>query len=68
MGYYSDPTAARGLSGINREFARLEARARRIRKRLEEGKLSPEQLERERAQFRGIYRHVLDFVLQEDAS
>lgn len=35
---------------------------------LEEGKLSPEQLERERAQFRGIDRHVLDFVLQEDAS
>ena len=68
MSHYSDPTAARGLSGINREFARLEARARRIRQRLEEGKISPEQLERERAHYRGIYRHVLDFVLREEKS
>lgn len=66
MGYYSDPTAARGLSGINREFARLEARARRVRRLLEEGKLSPEALERERAHYRGIYRHVLDNVLKGD--
>ena len=65
MGYYSDPTAARALGGINREFARLEKKAKRLRQRLEERRLSPEELEKAQEQFRGIYRHVLNHVLQE---
>jgi len=63
MGYYSDPTASRALGNINREFSRLEKKAKRLRKRLEEGTLSPEALERAQDQFTGIYRHVLNNVL-----
>lgn len=63
MGYYSDPTAAKGLSGINREFGRLEKRAKRLKALWKEGKLSDEQLEKAHAEFTGIYRHVLDFEL-----
>ena len=32
MGYYSDPTAAMALGGINREFSRLEKKAKKIPK------------------------------------
>ena len=60
MGYYSDPTAAAALGGINREFSRLEKKAKRLRTRLKEGTLSPQALERARTQYTGIYRHVLD--------
>ncbi len=66
MSYYSDPTAAKALGGINREFARLEKKAKKLKKRLEEGKLSPEELKKAQAQFTGIYRHVLTNVLKED--
>ncbi len=63
MGYYSDPTAAKGLSGINREFSRLEKRAKRLKKLWKEGKISDEQLEKAHGEFTGIYRHVLNHVL-----
>ena len=66
MGYYSDPTAAAALGSINREFSRLEKKAKRLRKRLQEGTLSPRALEQARAQYTGIYRHVLDRVLAEE--
>lgn len=66
MSYYSDPTAAKALGSINREFSRLEKKARKLRRLLDEGKLSPEALEKEQLQFRGIYRHVLDHILKED--
>ena len=66
MSYYSDPTAAKALSGINREFTRLENKAKRLRKLLEKGKISAEDIEKAQGQFRGIYRHVLAHVLAED--
>ena len=65
MSYYSDPTAAKALGGINREFSRLEKKAKRLRKRFEAGEISTADLERAQAQFRGIYRHVLTNVLNE---
>lgn len=65
MSYYSDPTASKALSGINREFARLKKKAKHLRKLRDEGKISPQALERAQAQFTGIYRHVLDFALAE---
>ena len=63
MSYYSDPTAARALGGINREFARLEKKAKRLRALRDEGRISPQALEKAQAQFTGIYRHVLAKVL-----
>ncbi len=65
MRYYSDPTAARALGEINREFSRLEKKAKNLRKRWEAGTLSDEELEKAQAQFTGIYRHVLNNVLKE---
>ena len=66
MGYYSDPTAARALGGINREFARLDKKARAIRRRWEAGEITDQDLAQAHSQFRGIYRHVLANVLKED--
>lgn len=63
MNHYSDPTAARALSGINREFSRLEKKAKKLRKLRDEGKITPEALEAAQAQFTGLYRHVLTFEL-----
>ena len=65
MGYHSDPTASQALGSINKEFSRLEKKAKRLRALWEEGKLSPEALEKAQAQFTGIYRHVLTNVLNE---
>lgn len=66
MGYYSDPTASKALGKINREFSRLEKKANRLCKLRDEGKLSPKALERAQVQFKGIYRHVLNNVLEEE--
>lgn len=65
MSYYSDPTANRALGPINREFSRLEKKAKAIRKQLQEGKITSADVERAQAQFTGIYRHVLTNVLKE---
>ena len=66
MNHYSDPTAARALSGINREFARLEKKAKKLRKLWEAGQLSEKALADAQSQFTGIYQHVLTNVLKED--
>lgn len=67
MGYYSDPTAAQALGNINREFSKLEKMAKSLKKLLDEGKLSQKELERAQAQFTGLYRHVLDNVLEQES-
>ncbi len=64
MSYRSDPTASMALGQINREFARLEKKAKRLVELLEEGKITPEDFERAQSQFRGIYVHVLTNALE----
>lgn len=64
MGYYSDPTASMALGNINREFSKLEKKAKKLRKLLKEGKISPEAIERAQSQFTGLYKHVLTNVLE----
>ena len=66
MNHYSDPTAARALGGINREFSRLEKKAKKLRTRFEAGEITEKDLQKAQAQFRGIYRHVLNNVLKEE--
>ena len=66
MSYYSDPTAAKALGSINREFSRLEKKAKKLRKRCEAGEITAADLERAQAQFTGIYRHVLTHGLAEE--
>ena len=65
MCYYSDPTAARALGSINREFSRYEKRAKQLCALYRAGKLSEEAWAQAHTQFRGIYRHVLDNTLKE---
>ena len=64
MGYYSDPTASQALGGINREFSRLEKKAKNLRKLMDEGRLSPKALEKAQNQFKGLYRHILTIALE----
>ena len=63
MNHYSDPTANRALGSINREFSRLEKKAKKIRQRFKEGKMTLEEVEKAQAEFTGIYRHVLTHVM-----
>lgn len=65
MGYYSDPTASMAIGEINREFSKFEKKAKKLRKLLKEGKISPDDVKRAQEQFTGIYRHVLNNVLAE---
>ena len=65
MSYYSDPTAARALSSINREFSRLEKKATKLREQLKEGRITQADVDRAQSQFTGIYKHVLNHVLSE---
>ena len=63
MGYYSDPTAAKAMGGINREFSRLEKKAKKLCLLLDEGEISLDDFEAAESQFTGIYRHVLKHTL-----
>lgn len=64
MRNYSDPTAARALGSINREFSRQEKIARNLCARYLQGKLSSQEWEAAHSRFVGIYKHVLDLMLQ----
>ncbi len=66
MHYYSDPTAARALGGIHREFARLEKKAKKLRTLFEAGRITANDLKTAQAQFTGIYRHVLRLELEKE--
>ncbi len=66
MGYYSDPTAAQALGNINREFSKLEKKATKLRKLLDEGKISRGDIEKAQSQFTGLYRHVLTIALEKE--
>ena len=66
MGYYSDPTAAMALGNINREFSRLEKKAKRLKKLYREGKISEKTLEKAHDGYSGLYRHVLSNVLEKE--
>lgn len=65
MNHYSDPTAARALGGINREFSRLEKKAKKLCRLLDEGKITTEDFCAAQTQFTGIYRHVLTLTKRE---
>lgn len=66
MGYYSDPTANTALGNINREFSNQVKKAKKLCKLYADGKISADDLEKAHSQFKGIYRYVLDNVLDEE--
>ncbi len=63
MHYYSDPTANRGLSDINRQFSRMAKKAKNLKKLLDDGQIIQADIDRAQSQFTGLYRHVLTHVL-----
>ena len=60
MSHYSDPTANRAMGSINREFSRLEKKAKNLCRLLDEGRISQGEFDAAHSQFTGIFRHVLD--------
>lgn len=66
MYYYSDPTAAAAMGNINREYSALVKKAKRLRKLYRSGKLTEAELNQARAQFKGLFKNVLDQVLSEE--
>lgn len=67
MNYYSDPTAAAAMGNINREYSALVKKAKSICKRYRAGKLTEAELNQARAQFKGLFKNVLDQVLSEES-
>lgn len=65
MGHYSDPTASMALGQINREFSRLEKKAKRLCSLYRSGQISADALKRAQAEYTGIYSHVLTRILSE---
>ncbi|MBE6682725.1 MAG: hypothetical protein E7595_01090 [Ruminococcaceae bacterium] len=67
MRSYSDPTASAALGGINREFSRLEKKAKALCRLLDEGKITIDDFEKAQSQFQGLYKHVLKHALVKSA-
>ena len=64
MGYYSDPTANMALGNINREFARLEKKAKQLCRMYLNGQLSDAEFQRACRGFRGLYANLPDNALR----
>lgn len=63
MGYFSDPTADMALGSINREFSRLEKRAKKLCDLYYKGAITKEALEKAQGEFTGLYSHLLKNAL-----
>jgi len=64
MSCHSDPTASRALGNINRDFEKHEKKARTICRLYLQKKLSQQEWDNAHSLFKGIYRHVLDNMLE----
>ena len=64
--YYSDPTAAKAMGNLNREYSKQVKKAKTLRTLYEKGTLSAKELEKAHEQFKGLYKYVLDNVLAEE--
>lgn len=63
MNYYNDPTAGAALGNINREFNRLERKAKNLARLYYQGKISSEALKKAQGEFKGLYSHILKNAL-----
>jgi len=59
MSYYSNPTANTAIGAVDRELKQMEKRARQLKRRKQQGLLTPEEEALARKQFIGIYRRFL---------
>ena len=65
MSYYSNPTANAAIGAVDREIRMMRKRADQIKRRHQQGQLTPEELATARKQFSGIYARFLREALED---
>lgn len=64
MSHYSNPTANAAIGAVDREIRMMRKRAEQIKRRRQQGLLTPEELATARRQFTGIYARFLREALE----
>lgn len=65
MSHYSNPTANAAIGTVDREIRMMRKRAEQIKRRRQNGLLTPEELATARKQFVGIYARFLREALKD---
>lgn len=65
MSHYSNPTANAAIGTVDREIRMMRKRAEQIKRRRQNGLLTPEELATARKQFVGIYARFLREALED---
>lgn len=65
MSHYSNPTENAAIGAVDREIRTMRKRADQIRRRYQQGQLTPEELAAARKQFVGIYSRLLREALKD---
>lgn len=65
MSHYSNPTANAAIGSVDREIRMMRKRAEQIKRRRQQGLLTPEELAMARKQFVGIYARFLREALED---
>lgn len=65
MNHYSNPTANAAIGAVDREIRMMRKRANQIKRRRQQGQLTPDELAKARKQFIGIYARFLREALED---
>ena len=65
MSYYRNPTAEHAIGTIDREIKLLRKRAKQIKRRRQQGLLTPAEIAQARREFTGIYSRFLREALED---
>lgn len=65
MSHYSNPTANAAIGAVDREIRMMRKLAEQIKRRRQQGLLTPEELREARSQFVGIYARFLREALND---
>lgn len=65
MSYYSNPTANAAIGAVDKELNMMRKKAKRLAALRRAGKLSPEEELRQRRQFVGIYKRLLQEAFED---
>lgn len=65
MNHFSNPTANAAIGSVDREIKMMRKRAEQIKRRRQNGLLTPQELAQARKQFVGIYRRFLREALED---
>lgn len=65
MSYYSNPTEAAAIGSVDRELRLMRKRADQIKRRRQQGLLTPKELAKARKDYVGIYARFLREALED---